>query len=145
MNQQQMHLQQPQSLRQTGNFDTASIPSTTMSQFTSASSAEQKLYLDLLVEITLLFIRAEHPLEGGSSMLTETQISETLTVNASACEFMELILKQVEKNSEFSNKIAHLIIKPLIKTFYHVIIKKNYAMQVNVINLMELILNDCNF
>ena len=40
-----------------------------------------------------------------------------LTVNASACEFMELILKQVEKYPNISNKIAHVIIKPLIITF----------------------------
>ena len=42
-------------------------------------------------------------------------------------------------------KIAHVIIKPLIETFYHVIENKNYAMQVNIINLLDLILNECNF
>jgi len=66
-------------------------------------------------------------------------------VNASACEFMELILKQVQKYSNISNKIAHIIISPLIETFYHCILKKNYAMQVNIINLLDLILNECNF
>jgi len=68
-----------------------------------------------------------------------------LTVNASACEFMELILKQVEKYSSISNKISHIIVKPLIETFYHVIKKKNHAMQVNIINLLDLIFNECNF
>ena len=66
-------------------------------------------------------------------------------MNASACEFMELILKQAEKYFSFSNKITHIIIKPLIDTFYHIIEKKNYAMQVNIINLLYSILNDCNF
>ena len=58
---------------------------------------------------------------------------------------MELILKQVEKYSSISNKISHIIVQPLIETFYHVIKKKNYAMQVNIINLLDLIFNECNF
>jgi hypothetical protein len=102
------------------------------------------------VEITLQFIRAEYSTEKiaqykGNELQRENQLAETLTVNASACEFMELILKQVEKYSTISNKIAHIIIKPLIETFYHVIKNKNYAMQVNIINLLDLILNECNF
>lgn len=58
---------------------------------------------------------------------------------------MELILKQVEKYNSISNKISHIIVQPLIETFYHVIKKKNYAMQVNIINLLDLIFNECNF
>ena len=77
---------------------------------------DQKLYLDMLVEITLKFIRAELPqkMEAFGQQITQ---SDTLTVNASACEFMELILKQVEKYPKNSNKIAHMIIMPLIDTF----------------------------
>jgi len=58
---------------------------------------------------------------------------------------MELLLKQYVKYPSISTKIAHAIIKPLIDTFYHVIERKNYAMQVNIINLLDLILNECNF
>lgn len=58
---------------------------------------------------------------------------------------MELILKQVEKYGQISNKIAHVIVSPLIETFYQSVAKKNYAMQVNIINLLDLILNECNF
>lgn len=58
---------------------------------------------------------------------------------------MELLLKQFVKYSSDSMKIAHVIIKPLIETFYHVIENKNYAMQVNIINLLDLIMNECNF
>lgn len=58
----------------------------------------------------------------------DNQQGQNLTVNASACEFMLLILKQVEKYHSVSNKIAHIIIKPLIDTFYHVTKSKNYAM-----------------
>lgn len=111
----------------------------------------KKLYLDMLVEITLQFIRAEYSNEHQEKFLIrnqqsiENQLAETLTVNASACEFMELILKQVQRYGSVSYKIAHVIIGPLINTFYHVINKKNYAMQVNIINLLDLILNECNF
>lgn len=54
-------------------------------------------------------------------------------------------MKQVEKHGSISNKIAHVIIKPLIDTFYHLIERKNYAMQVNILNLLHLILCECNF
>lgn len=78
-------------------------------------------------------------------MQLENQSSEILTVNASANEFMELILKQVEKYPLISNKIAHIIMSPMIDTFYAAVQKRNYAMQVNIINLLNLILYDCNF
>lgn len=58
---------------------------------------------------------------------------------------MELILKQVEKYGQISNKVAHIIISPLIDTFHMAVKNKNYAMQVNIINLLDLILNECNF
>ena len=41
---------------------------------------------------------------------------------------MELILKQVEKYGQISNKIAHIIVSPLLETFYQSVAKKNYAM-----------------
>jgi hypothetical protein len=104
------------------------------------------IYLDILVQITLNFIRAEYRIDENLQLrFNDFQATETLTVNASACEFMELILKQVQKYPSHSNKIAHVIIKPLIKTFNHCIKKKNFAMQVNIINLLDLILNECNF
>ena len=86
------------------------------------------------MEITLYFI----------------QDQKNLTVSASACEFMELILKQVsgEKFSSFSNKISQKIIEPLIESFYKVIqidSSEMQPMQVNIINLLELIFNHCNF
>jgi len=113
-------------------------------------SGDQKLqlsYLDMLVDITVNFIRAEHPSSDHfvNRIHQDNQLAEALTVNASACEFLELILKQVEKYFNHSHRIAHIIIEPLINTFHHVIERKNYAMQVNIINLLDLILNECNF
>lgn len=97
-------------------------------------------YLEMLVIITLQFIRAEQPSEDSTNtsvlrgrpsqnkQKNDILQAETLTVNASACEFMELLLKQVQKSKVKSYKIAHMIIGPLISTFKHVIEKKNYAM-----------------
>lgn len=42
-------------------------------------------------------------------------------MNASACEFMELILKSLESHPEVSNQIAHLIVEPILRTFNQVI------------------------
>ena len=81
-------------------------------------------YLDMLVEITLRFIQCEYQPEfknQRNQMNVENQLAETLTVNASACEFMELILKQVQRDPFVSYRIAHMIIKPLINTFNTVI------------------------
>ena len=77
----------------------------------------------------------------------EDTYTEALTVNASACEFMELLLKQVEKYYDTTKPyaIAHKIMKPLIQTLNKCIAKKDQAMQVNIISLLDLILNNCNF
>jgi len=70
--------------------------------------------------------------------------AEILTVNASACEFLQLILKHVEKYQTESNKLAHLILEPMIETFYEVVKKKSLAMQDNIINILDFMLNKCN-
>ena len=64
--------------------------------------------------------------------------------------FLLLILKQVsgEKYASFSNKISQKIIEPLIQSFWDVIQHDSSDMQptqVNIINLLELIFNHCNF
>lgn len=70
--------------------------------------------------------------------------AEMLTVNASACEFLQLILRHVEKYQDLSNKLAHRILDKLIDTFYDVIQKRNLAMQDNILNLLDFILNKSN-
>jgi hypothetical protein len=66
-------------------------------------------------------------------------------VNASACEFMELILKSLEQHRETSNEIAHIIIDPILSTFKQVIDNQNHAMQVHLLNLLKVIFFQCNF
>lgn len=57
---------------------------------------------------------------------------------------MDLLMKQVNQYPDISNKIAHLIIEPLIATLHRTIESNNHAMQVNMINLLDLVLNQCN-
>ena len=66
-------------------------------------------------------------------------------MNASACEFMELILKSLETHPSTSNKIAHIIVDPLLRTFKQVIDNQNHAMQVHLLNLLKVIFFECNF
>ena len=53
--------------------------------------------------------------------VNEQLFQESQTVNASACEFMELILKSLEQHKEIAMEIAHVIIDPILKTFRQVI------------------------
>lgn len=58
---------------------------------------------------------------------------------------MELILKSLETHKEMANEIAHVIIDPILKTFRQVIDNQNYAMQVQIMNLLKVIFFQCNF
>jgi hypothetical protein len=70
---------------------------------------------------------------------------ETRTVNASACEFMELILRSINQYKELVQEITHLIIKPVVKTLRCAIDNSNNAQQVHLLNLLRVILFECNF
>ena len=58
---------------------------------------------------------------------------------------MELILKSLENHPEISNKIAHLIVDPILRTFNQVIDNQSNAMQVHLLNLLKVIFFHCNF
>jgi hypothetical protein len=104
---------------------------------------ESHSYLYILVTITLDFIRVEDE-QQQNQQVSGAHRAKTTTVNASACEFMDLLMKQVNQYPDISNKIAHLIIEPLIATLHRTIESNNHAMQVNMINLLDLVLNQCN-
>ena len=58
---------------------------------------------------------------------------------------MELILKSLESHSDISNKIAHIIVYPILRTFKQVIDNQNHAMQVHLLNLLKVIFFECKF
>jgi hypothetical protein len=88
----------------------------------------------IIVYITLQFIQGQAVESFNEKLYTDSQ-----TVNASACEFMELILKNLDYNKEISNEVAHIIINPILQTFEQVILNKNIAMQVHLLNLLKVI------
>lgn len=77
---------------------------------------KQHKYLEIIVYITLQFIMGQAVESVDNGLFQESQ-----TVNASACEFMELILKSLETHPDISNKIAHIIVDPILRTFKQVI------------------------
>ena len=104
---------------------------------------EDLKYMDVMIAITLKFIKVQY----HDEMDDKTSQRNILTINASACEFMELLLKQIstDKFKKESNEIAHQIISQLIDSFKDVISRNDQAMQVNIINLVGLILKITTF
>ena len=70
--------------------------------------------------------------------------TETHSVNATACEFLELILKS-SKESDTASKIAHEIIKRIQNALSIAVEKHDNAMQVQLLNLIKVMLFECNF
>lgn len=66
-------------------------------------------------------------------------------MNASAAEFMELILKSVEPYKELAQEVSHIIVMPVIRTLRQSINAANEAQQVHLLNLLKVILFECNF
>lgn len=97
-------------------------------------------YLQIIVYVTLQFIMGQAVESVNAKLFEESQ-----TVNASACEFMELVLKSLEQHKKESADISHLIIRPILKTFRQNIENKNNAMQVNMLNLLKVLLFQSNF
>ena len=61
-------------------------------------------------------------------------------VSASACEFMELIIRSVSQYDKAATDIIHLIIGRLVQTLRVAIDNKNEAQQVILLNLLKVIL-----
>ena len=91
-------------------------------------------YLDLLVILCLRYIQGQ----AIESLSLQFQL-ENSSVNASACEFLELLITHLE-NKENSARITHHIMEPLLLVLYHSIQNRDYVMQVQLINLMKVIL-----
>ena len=82
-------------------------------------------YMQLIVYTTLSFIMGQ----AVESMMNRELYQETQTVNASACEFMELMLRSVNQYKELSQEVSHLIINPVIKTLRNAIDNSNKLLQ----------------
>jgi hypothetical protein len=97
-------------------------------------------YIQAIVYITLQFIVGQAVESLSSSLFIETQ-----TVNASACEFMEQVMKSIFSKTTLSIEITHLIIRPLVNALRQAINNKNNAQQVHLLNLLQVIIIEGNF
>ena len=66
------------------------------------------------------------------------------SVNATACEYLELQLKS-SKEKPISIYTAHSIVDPILKALMQSIGKRDNAMQVQLLNLLKVILFECKF
>lgn len=89
----------------------------------------------MIVYITLQFIMGQYVESMSEDLYQETQI-----VNASACEFMELILRSISAYADLCTEIMHLILEKLIETLRVAIDNRNDAQQVILLNLLKVIL-----
>ena len=103
------------------------------------TKVEHMSYSDLLVTLCLKYIQG-HAIE---SLSPKFQIDNS-SVNASSCEFLELLIIHLE-NKELSAHITHYIIEPLLIVLSHGIGSNDYVMQVQLLNLLNVILFQSSF
>ncbi len=99
-----------------------------------ANAYAKTSYLMVIVYITLEFIMGQAVESVNSQLYQDSQ-----TVNASACEFMELILKSFRPENSMSQYIAAVIIHPILRTLRNTIDNQDHAMQVHLLNLLKVI------
>ncbi|CAK55597.1 unnamed protein product (macronuclear) [Paramecium tetraurelia] len=111
--------------------------------FTNESSVimqkDTMMYLDLLVIICLKYVQGQ-AIESMSLKFYK----ENAAVNASACEYIELLIVNVE-NPIVSLKFAEYIMQPLQIVLYHAIENEDLVMQVQILNLFKVIFFNSSF
>ena len=67
------------------------------------------------------------------------------TVNANACEFLEILLRTMSGDKELTQEVTHLLINRLVKTLHLAIENDNTALQLQLLQLIKVILLKCHF
>ena len=91
-------------------------------------------YIDLLVAICLKYIEGQ----AIESLSVKFHL-ENASVNASSCEFLELLITNMD-NKETSQRIANYLIGPLLQVLDHSIENRDIVMQVQLLNILKVIL-----
>ena len=87
------------------------------------NSKSYNKYIQVIIYLTLQFIMGHYV-----ECLSEELYQETQIVNATACEFMELIIRSISQFSpDYCTEIMHMIIKPLLINLRSAIDNKNDA------------------
>ena len=63
---------------------------------------------------------------------------ENSAVNASSCEFLELLIVHIE-DPGLSKALCEYLMEPLVRTLTHNVINFDYVMQVQLLNLFKTI------
>jgi len=95
---------------------------------------ENETYYHVFIQICVKFIIGQLNNAQASRFATETH-----SVNATACELLELILKS-SKDTDTATVVAHEIINRILKALSTAIEKHDNAMQVQLLNLLKVIL-----
>ena len=82
----------------------------------------QNKYIQVIIYVTLQFIMGQYVQSLGDDLYQETQI-----VNASASEFMELVIRSLTPYADLCTEVLHLIIRPLMSTLRTAIDNANAA------------------
>ncbi|CAI2382310.1 unnamed protein product [Moneuplotes crassus] len=96
-------------------------------------------YYQILIQVCVKFI-VGHIKQGEISKYA----TDTHSVNATACEFLELILRS-SKESDVTAMVAAEILPRILKALSVSIEKHDNAMQVQLLNLLKVILFECTF
>lgn len=97
-------------------------------------------YLQVLLFLSIKYIRGE--VGEVDSRLKQQFITENAAVNACGCEFIELLLTNVEP-SERSPEVASWVIQPLLQGLKNTFISNDNVMQVEILKIVRLIQINC--
>ncbi len=95
--------------------------------------------MDLLVSVCLKYIEGQ-----AIESLSVRFFVENASVNASACEFLELLITRLD-DKEISQRITSYLIIPLLEVLKHAIINNDIVMQVQLLNLLKVILFNSDY
>jgi hypothetical protein len=102
-------------------------------------------YIQGFACITLQYIMGQSFDQEGDQDQNSRNKGKTAAVNASACEFMELLLKSVQEYRALSTELSHLLIEPLVETLKQAIINNNSALQVHLVHLLKVLFEGNTF
>ena len=95
--------------------------------------------MDLLISVCLKYIEGQ-----AIESLSVRFFLENASVNASACEFLELLITRLD-DKEISQRITTYLIGPVLQVLRHAIVNKDIVMQVQLLNLLKVILFNSDY
>ena len=98
-------------------------------------------YIEAIIYITLPFIMGQ----AVESMCSHTDYLAINSVTAHACEFLEVVLRELNVSPEVSLEVNHILIQILVKIFRQSIDNDNTQLQLNLLSIFKAIIHKSNF